>query len=385
MEIKKPAIAGTLESSDAQVAVEPAEDGIELYLESSVMNQYGRQIKATVLETLERLGVENARVTVVDKGALDCTIKARVECAVFRSCDAERFRLRRTMMFMNAQKPGLIKDAYIYGCDSIMLDLEDAVAENQKDAARFSLYHALKTIDYGETEVIVRINGLDTPHWQEDIRVCVAGGADGIRIAKCESAQDVLTVEKAVEAAEEEFGVEKGRTLLMAALESPKGILNAYEICAASPRMFGVAISGGDFRKCMQTTPQRDGVDMLAARGQMLIAARAAGIQCFDTVFTNLDDQEGFEAEVLQNKAMGFDGKSLINPKQIRFVHQVFAPTEKEIRQAEKIVRAYREQSAAGVGVFTVDGKMIDIAFIPGAERTLKLARACGLWEGDLV
>ena len=96
----------------------------------------------------------------------------------------ERFRLRRTMMFMNAQKPGLIKDAYIYGVDSIMLDLEDAVAENQKDAARFSLYHALKTIDYGDTEVIVRINGLDTPHWQEDIRVCVAGGADGIRIAK---------------------------------------------------------------------------------------------------------------------------------------------------------------------------------------------------------
>ena len=138
----------------------------------------------------------------------------------------ERFRLRRTMMFMNAQKPGLIKDAYIYGCDSIMLDLEDAVAENQKDAARFSLYHALKTIDYGDTEVIVRINGLDTPHWQEDVRVCVAGGADGIRIAKCESAQDVLTVERAVEAAEEEFGVEKGRTLLMAALESPKGILN---------------------------------------------------------------------------------------------------------------------------------------------------------------
>ena len=98
-----------------------------------------------------------------------------------------------------------------------------------------------------------------------------------------------------------------------------------------------------------------------------------------------MDDQEGFEAEVRQNKAMGFDGKSLINPKQIRYVHEVFAPTEKEIMQAEKIVRAYREQSAAGVGVFTVDGKMIDIAFIPGAERTLRLARACGMYEGDLV
>ena len=297
----------------------------------------------------------------------------------------ERFRLRRTMMFMNAQKPGLIKDAYIYDCDSIMLDLEDAVAENQKDAARFSLYHALTTIDYGKTEVIVRINGLDTPHWQEDIRVCVAGGADGIRIAKCESANDVKIVEAAVEAAEKEFGVEVGRTLLMAALESPKGILNAYEICCASDRMFGVAISGGDFRKCMQTVFQPDGVDMLVARGQMLMAARAAGIQCFDTVFTNLDDNEGFEAEVRQNKAMGFDGKSLINPKQIRLVHEVFAPTQKEIIQAEKFVRAFNEAAAAGIGVFTVDGKMVDLAFIPGAQRTLKLAKACGMYEGDLV
>ena len=297
----------------------------------------------------------------------------------------ERFRLRRTMMFMNAQKPGLIKDAYIYGCDSIMLDLEDAVAENQKDSARFSLYHALTTIDYGDTEVIVRINGLDTPHWQEDIRVCVAAGADGIRIAKCESAQDVHTVEAAVEKAEKEFGVEVGRTLLMAALESPKGILNAYEICSASDRMFGVAISGGDFRKCMQTAFQPDGVDMLAARGQMLLAARAAGIQCFDTVFTDLDDAAGFEAEVRQNKAMGFDGKSLINPKQIRLVHQVFTPTEKEVRQAEKIVRAVEEQAKLGIGVFTVDGKMLDVAFVPGAKRTLKLAKACGMYEGDLV
>ncbi|MBR0250507.1 MAG: citrate lyase subunit beta, partial [Synergistaceae bacterium] len=114
----------------------------------------------------------------------------------------ERFRLRRTMMFMNAQKPGLIKDAYIYGADSIMLDLEDAVAENQKDSARFSLYHALKEIDYGDTEVIVRINGLDTPHWKEDIRVCVAGGCDGIRIAKTESAHDVQVVDEAVTEAE---------------------------------------------------------------------------------------------------------------------------------------------------------------------------------------
>ena len=297
----------------------------------------------------------------------------------------ERFRLRRTMIFLSAQKPGLIKDPLIYGADSLMLDLEDAVAENQKDAARFSLYHALKTVDYGDTEVIVRINGLDTPHWREDVRVCVAAGADGVRIAKCESTGDVIAVEKAVEAAEEEFRKEKGRTLLMAALESPKGILNAQEIAAASERMFGIAISGGDLRRTMQVSPVRGGVELNTARGLVVLAARAAGVQCFDTVFTDLDDNEGFEAEVRQNKAMGFDGKSLINPKQIRLAHQVFAPTEKEVAQAEAMVSAFREAAAAGIGVFTVNGKMVDVAFIPGAERTLKLAKACGMYEGDLV
>ena len=296
----------------------------------------------------------------------------------------ERFRLRRTMMFLSAQKPGLIKDAYIYGADSLILDLEDAVAENQKDAARFSLYHTLKTIDYGSTEVLVRINGLDTPHWEEDVRVSVAGGADGIRIAKCESSADIHQVEQAVERAEREFGVPKGRTLLMAALESPKGVLNAHDICCASNRLLGIALSGGDFRKCMQVSPTRDGVEMAAARGHMVLVARAAGVQCFDTVFTDLDDMEGFRREVIQNREMGFDGKSVINPKQIPVVHEIFAPTQKEIAAAEKIVRAVQEQAAQGIGVFTIDGKMIDIAFLPGAARTIALAKACGIYKGEL-
>lgn len=294
-------------------------------------------------------------------------------------------RLRRSMMFLSAQRPGLIKDAYIYRPDSLIFDLEDAVAENQKDAARFSLYHALTTVDYRGVERLVRINGLDTPHWQEDIRVAVAAGADGIRIAKCESAQDVHTVVQHVEQAEAEFAREAGSTLIMGALESPLGILNAYEICKACPeRMIGVAISGGDYRKAMQTRYYPGGLEMLGGRANMLIAARAAGVQCFDTVFTDLDDIEGFREETQMIKQMGFDGKSLISPKQIAIVHEIFSPTAKEIRDAEKIVRAWRENQAKGVGVFQVDGKMIDIAFIPGAERVIELARASGLYEGEL-
>ena len=293
-------------------------------------------------------------------------------------------RLRRSMMFLNCQKPGLIKDPYIYGPDSIMLDLEDAVAENQKDAARYSLYHALQEIDYRGVERVVRINGLDTPHWKEDIRVCVAGGADTIRIAKTESAQDVHTVEEAVLAAEREFGRPEGSTLLMAALESCRGVLNALEICESSERLIGIALSGGDYTKDLQTSITGTGVELMGARQHMIMAARAAGVQCWDTVFTNLDDMEGFRKETEMIKLMGFDGKSLVNPRQISIVHEVFTPTEKDIIFAEKVVREIDDKKAKGIGVFTVDGKMIDIAFYDGAKRSLALAKASGVYEGDL-
>ena len=289
-------------------------------------------------------------------------------------------RLRRTMMFLNAQKPGLIKDPYIYRPDSIMLDLEDAVAENQKDAARFSLYHALKEIDYRGVERVVRINGLDTPHWKEDIRVCVAGGADVIRIAKTETAKDVHLVEEHVLAAEREFGRPEGSTLLMAALESCRGVLNALEVSESSERLIGIALSGGDYTKDLQTHITGTGVELQGARQHMIMAARAAGVQCWDTVFTNLDDMEGFERETEMIKLMGFDGKSLINPRQIAIVHKIFTPTEKEVIFAEKVVREIDEKKAKGIGVFTVDGKMIDIAFYDGAKRTLAMAEAAGVY-----
>ncbi|NBI11280.1 citrate lyase subunit beta [Colidextribacter sp. OB.20] len=294
-------------------------------------------------------------------------------------------RLRRSMMFLNCQKPALIKDPYIYQPDSIMLDLEDAVAENQKDAARFSLYHALREIDYRGVERVVRINGLDTPHWQEDVRVCVAGGADVIRIPKCTCAADVHTVEQAVLAAEREFGREEGCTLLMAALESCYGVLNCLEICKSSDRLIGVALSGGDYTKDLQTGITGTGVELTGARQHMIIAARAAGVQCFDTVFTNLDDMEGFRRETETIHLMGFDGKSLVNPRQIPIVHEIFTPKEKDIIFAEKVVQEIDSKKAQGIGVFTVNGKMIDIAFYDGAKRTLMLAKAAGVYGGDLV
>ncbi len=293
-------------------------------------------------------------------------------------------RLRRTMMFLNCQKPGLIKDPYIYKPDSIMLDLEDAVAEKEKDAARFSLYHALQEIDYRGVERVVRINGLDTPFWKEDIRCAVAGGADTIRIPKTESAKDVHIIEEQIISAEKEFGIEDGRTLVMAALESAKGVLNALEICKSSQRLFGIALSGGDYTKDLQTHISGTGIELMGARQNMIIAARAAGVQCFDTVYTNLNDMEGFRKDVETIHLMGFDGKSIINPRQISIVHEIFTPSQKDIIFAEKVVKEIDEKKALGIGVFTVDGKMIDIAFYDGAKRTLELAKASGVYDGEI-
>ena len=298
--------------------------------------------------------------------------------------NANKKRLRRTMMFLNAQKPGLIKDPYIYKPDSIMLDLEDAVAENQKDAARFSLYHALKEINYRGCERVVRINGLDTPYWEEDIRCAVAGGCDAIRIPKTESALDVQRVEAVVEECEKKYGIPEGHTLIMAAIESARGVMKALDICEASERLFGIALSGGDYTKDLQTHITGTGLELMGARQNMIIAARAAGVQCFDTVYTNLDDMEGFRHDVGTIRLMGCDGKSIINPRQINIVHEIFTPTQKDIIFAEKVVKEIDEKKKLGIGVFTVDGKMIDIAFYDGAKRTIELAKASGVYKGDL-
>ncbi len=287
-------------------------------------------------------------------------------------------------MFLNCQKPSLIKDPYVYKPDSIMLDLEDAVAEREKDAARYSLYHALQEIDYRGVERVVRINGLDTNLWREDIRCAVAGGCDSIRIPKTETADDVRTVEYAIAEAEREFNRPEGSVLIMAALESARGVINAMSICDSSERLFGIALSGGDYSKDLQVPISGTGVEFMGARQHMVIAARAAKVQCFDTVWTNLDDMEGFRRETEIIHSMGFDGKSIVNPRQIPVVHEIYTPSEKSVVFAEKVIKEIESKRARGIGVFTVDGKMIDIAFYDGAKRTIALAKASGVYKGDL-
>lgn len=292
-------------------------------------------------------------------------------------------RLRRTMMFVPGNNPAMVKDAGIYGADSIMFDLEDAVSLAEKDAARDLVYEALKSQDYGEAELVVRINGDDTPFYQNDVRAMVKAGIDVIRLPKTETAEMITSLEKDVLAAEKEFGREEGSTHLMAAIESAKGVLNAPEIAAASDRMIGIALSAEDYTTDMKTHRYPDGAELEFARNMVLHAARAAGIAAFDTVFTNMDDTDGFYRETRYIHQLGFDGKSLVNPRQIAMVNEVYQPTQAEIENARNVINAIEEARLKGSGVISMNGQMVDRPVVLRAQRVMRLAKASHLVDEE--
>ena len=285
-------------------------------------------------------------------------------------------------MFIPGNNPSMMQDAYIYHPDSIMLDLEDSVIMAEKDAARMLVYNALKTVDYGTIERVVRINPLSTPYGKKDIEAVVKGGADVIRMPKTETADEVREVEAEIEKVEKEIGCQ-GRTLIMAAIESALGIVNAYDIATASKRMMGIALGAEDYSANLKTQRTKEGTELQLARETIVVAARAAGIDALDTVFSNLNDMEAFRNEVELIKRMGFDGKSIINPRQIEIVNEVFAPKEKEIEKARIILAAIKEAAERGSGVIAVNGKMVDRPVVIRAQRTIDLAIASGILKKE--
>lgn len=281
-------------------------------------------------------------------------------------------------MFVPGNNPGMMQDAFIYGPDSIMLDLEDSVTMAEKDTARLLVHNALKTIDYGNTEMVVRINPLNTPYGKKDIEAVVKAGVHVIRMPKTETADEVREVEAEIERVEKEIGC-LGRTQIMAAIESTLGVINAYDIAVASKRMMGIALGAEDYSANLKTQRSPEGIELLLARQTIVVAARAAGIDALDTVYSNLNDMETFRKEVELIKQLGFDGKSIINPRQIEVVNEVFAPKEKDIQKALTILAAIKEAEERGSGVIAVNGKMVDRPVVIRAQRTIDLAIASGI------
>lgn len=287
-------------------------------------------------------------------------------------------RLRRTMMFVPGANAAMLRDAPLYGADSIMFDLEDAVSLKEKDAARTLVHFALKTFDYSSVETVVRINGLDAGG-TEDVKAMVLAGVDVIRLPKTETAQDILDVEAVITQVEEANNIPVGTTKMMAAIESAVGVLNAPAIATSSSRLIGIALGAEDYVTNLKTRRYPDGQELFFARSMILHAARAAGIAAIDTVYSNVDNTEGFEAEVRLIKQLGFDGKSVINPRQIPLVNAIYAPTEKEIQNAKEVIWGIQEAEAKGSGVISVNGKMIDKPIVERAQRVIALAKAAKL------
>ena len=258
-------------------------------------------------------------------------------------------RLRRSMMFVPGNNPGMIRDAHIYGADSIMFDLEDSVAYTEKDSARFLVYNALEAV--------------------------VRAGVQVVRLPKTDSAQDVIDCEREIQRIERQAGIPVGTTGMMAAIESANGVLHAAEIAHASDRLIGIALGAEDYVTDLKTT-RSDGIELLFARCMILNAARSAGIAALDTVYSDVNNEEGFIAEATLIKKLGFDGKSVINPRQIEPLHQVFMPSEKDLNKARAIMDAIAEANARGSGVASLKGKMIDKPVVTRAKRLLDLYEA---------
>lgn len=299
-------------------------------------------------------------------------------------------KLRRSMLFVPGNNPGIIREAHIYKPDSIMFDLEDAIAVSEKDSARILVSNIL--VKFREMyrsfgiESVVRVNPLDSEYGLDDLEHIVRARPDVIRLPKTETKEDILAIEREIERIEREASLPIGEIKIMAAIESPLGAFNAYEIAKASPRMIGIAIGGEDYVTSMKTNRSSDGVELLAARSMIVMAARAAGIAALDTVYSDVNNDEGFLNEARLIKQLGFDGKSLIHPRQIELINSIYTPSEKEIIKSIRIIEATREALANNLGVFTVDGKMVDKPIIDRAEHVLRLAKAAGIKiEGDEI
>lgn len=296
-------------------------------------------------------------------------------------------RLRRTMMFVPGNNAGMVRDAGIYGADSIMFDLEDAVSLAEKDAARILVYQALQTQDYGDSELVVRVNDIDSKYFKPDVFAMVKAGVDVIRLPKTESAAMIHQLVQVIEEAEKKFNRQPGSTHVMAAIESAKGVMNVLEIAQASDRMIGLALSAEDYTTDLKTHRYPDGAELEFARNMILNAARTAGIAAFDTVFTNMNDEEGFKREVEHIHELGFDGKSLINPRQIDMVNQIYQPSQAEIEDALDVQAAIEEAHRQGSGVISMNGQMVDRPVVLRAQRVIRLAQASGLLneEGEFI
>lgn len=293
-------------------------------------------------------------------------------------------RPRRSLLYIPGNNPGMLQNCSIYGSDGVLLDLEDAISVSEKDSARKLVKHALQSLDFGNVERVVRINGRDTPFFESDLAEIIPASPDAIRLPKVDSAEDVIEADRIITRIETERGMAPGSVGIQAMLETARAIVNVNSIAAASPRLVGLTLGGQDLAADLGIKATKAGLELLFAKSAVVIAAKAFGLDAFDTVFTDVADLEGLAEAAAMSVSLGFSGKAAIHPSQIPVIHAAYAPTEKEVAKAARVVAAARDAEARGLGVIAVDGRMVDAPVVAQAARTLELASLAGMEVPEL-
>ncbi len=292
--------------------------------------------------------------------------------------------MRRSMLFLPGNAPKMIINGNYLGSDAVIFDLEDAVAPDQKDAARLLVRNVLGALEFDRVETIVRINSIDTPYWQKDLEAIVPCKPDIIMLPKTGQAKDVEVVDDYLAALEEKLGMEPGTVRLMPLIETALGIENAYFIASARKRVVALFLGAEDLTADLRCKRTKEGREIDYARSRMVNAARAAGVDVYDTPFTDVNDDEGIVADATYAKSLGFTGKASISPRHITAINTVFSPTKADIAYAYEVMDAIAEAKAQGKGAIALRGKMIDAPIVARAQQTIEAAQALGIRKEDL-
>ena len=292
--------------------------------------------------------------------------------------------MRRSMLFLPGNNPNMLINASCLGADAVIFDLEDAVSPAEKDAARILVRNTMRYMELGGCEVIVRINSVDTPYWKKDIDELLPYKPALILLPKTGAKEDALIADTYMSEVEERLGLEKGVTGLMPLIETAAGVENAYAIASACPRVKALFLGAEDLTADLQCKRTKEGREIEYARCRLVVAARAAGIDVYDTPFTDVNDEEGIWEDARLAKSMGFTGKASISPRHVEVINSVFSPTVSEIDYAYEVMEAIRRANEQGKGAIALHGKMIDAPIVARAERTIAMAQALGLDRGEI-
>lgn len=287
--------------------------------------------------------------------------------------------MRRSMLFLPGNNPNMIINGNCLGSDAIIFDLEDAVAPSEKDAARILVRNAMKYLDFSGCEIIVRINSIDTEYWKQDVDEILPYKPDLILLPKTSSAADVIAADGYITQVEEKLGFEKNTVGLMPLIETALGVENAFAIASAAGRVEALFLGAEDLTADLRCKRTKEGREIEYARTRLVVAARAANVDVYDTPFTDVNDDEGIEVDTALAKALGFTGKASISPRHVEVINRVFSPTQAEIDYAYEVMDAIRLAKEQGKGAIALRGKMIDAPIVARAEQTIAMAQEMGL------